>query len=50
MFFLINIHLASREGKIDMAKLLLERGANIEAEDNNGCTSLILGKPKNIIS
>ena len=26
-----------------MVKLLLERGANIEAEDNDGCTSLFHG-------
>ena len=42
-FILFNIYIASREGNIDMVKFLLGSGASIEAEDNDGITSLFQG-------
>ena len=42
--------LACWNNDIKMVELLLKEGANIEAKDNDGQTSLILGKAKIIFN
>ncbi len=34
--------LASKEGNMEVSKLLLEKGANVNDKNGDGCTSLII--------
>jgi ankyrin repeat protein len=37
---------ASKKGYLEVVKILLENGANIEKHDDRGCTPLMWGKNK----
>jgi ankyrin repeat protein len=37
---------ASKKGYLEVVKILLENGANIEKHDDHGCTPLMWGKNK----
>ena len=47
---LTSLHYASSSGSVDVAKLLIDKGAHVNAVDNKGTTPLILAVKKNSLT
>lgn len=47
---LTSLHYASSSGSVDVAKLLIDKGADVNAVDNKGTTPLILAVKKNSLA